>query len=186
MQVYAEVPLWWYGVVGAISLTFLLVAIEIFPTKLPIWGAILAFVIAAALAIPAAMLQAITNQGIPLQVMDELIAGYLFPGRPIANMIFKSVAYIGTNQAVGFAGDLKLGHYMKVPPRIMFSVQVLASIIACVVTVSVQNWMFNNVTDICTKHQPAGFVCPSTHTFATASLIWGGVGPKRLFSPGAL
>jgi OPT family oligopeptide transporter len=110
----------------------------------------------------------------------------MIPGRPVANMIFKSVAYITTNQAVGFAGDLKLGHYMKIPPRIMYMIQLVAAFISCFVAVLVQNWMFANIEDLCSHDQKSGFICPATNTFASASLIWGGIGPRRLFSPGSM
>lgn len=186
MQAYPEVPHWWYAVVGVISFVFLVIGIHLFPTQMPVWAVVVAFLIAAVLVIPLAMLQAISNQQISIQVASELIAGYLVPGRPVANMIFKTISYISTNQAVGFAADLKLGHYMKIPPRIMFSVQVAASVISSIVTVCVQDWMLSNVEDICSTHQKDGFVCPSTNTFATASLIWGGVGPAQLFGPGRL
>jgi OPT family small oligopeptide transporter len=186
MQVYPEVPGVWYALVGLISLLFLLVSIEIFPTRLPIWGALLALGLAAMLAIPVGMIQAITNQQVGLQVMHELIAGYIWPGRPVANMIFKALAHVGTNQAVSFAADLKLGHYMKVPPRMMFSVQVVAAIIGCFVSTGVQEWMFANIQDICTPGQVNGFTCPSTNTLGTSSIIWGGIGPAKLFSPGQM
>ncbi|KAG2117614.1 OPT oligopeptide transporter [Suillus clintonianus] len=118
---------------------------EVFPTDLPIWGVCVALALAALLAIPVGMLQAITNQQIALNVMFEMIGAYLLPGKPVAVMIFKASAYMGTNQAVGFAGDLKLGHYMKVPPRLMFTAQVLAAFLSCIVVTLVQNWMFANI-----------------------------------------
>jgi OPT family oligopeptide transporter len=186
MQFYPEVPAWWYGAVGVLSFVFLTIAIHIFPTQLPIWGAGIAFFLAMILSVPLSMLQAITNQQVPLQVMHELIAGYMLPGRPVANVIFKTIAYIGTNQAISFAGDLKLGHYMKIPPRTMFTIQVVAVVVSCIVVTSVQEWMFANIVDICTKDQKDGFSCPSSNMFATASLIWGGIGPARLFSPGKM
>jgi hypothetical protein len=101
-------------------------------------------------------------------------------------MIFKCVAFIGTNQAVGFSADLKLGHYMKVPPRIMFMAQVVAAFVSCFVVCFVQDWMFSNITDFCTRGQADGFSCPSSGTFASASMIWGGVGPARMFSSGKM
>jgi OPT family oligopeptide transporter len=183
MQSYTEVPTWWYGGVGVISFVFLIIAIHLFPTQLPIWGACIAILLAIILSIPLSMLQAITNQQIPLQVMPELISGYILPGRPIANVIFKTITYIGTYQAISFAGDLKLGHYMKIPPRTMFTIQVVAAVVSCIVVTSVQDWMFANIVDICTPDQKDGFSCPSSNMFATASLIWGGIGPARLFSP---
>lgn len=51
--------------------------------------------------------------------------GVILPGRPIANVCFKTYGYISMSQAVSFLNDFKLGHYMKIPPRSMFIVQVL-------------------------------------------------------------
>lgn len=39
-------------------------------------------------------------------------------------MMFKTYGYIPMAQALTFLSDLKLGHYMKVPPRTMFWAQV--------------------------------------------------------------
>jgi len=182
---YLEVPMWWYGIMGVIALAFFLTSIEIFPTQLPIWAAFVGIIMSAILSIPLAMLQAITNQQVPTQVMYEMIAGYMLPGRPVANVIFKTITANTSMQAINFAGDLKLGHYMKVPPRIMFSVQVVGACIACIWVTVVQDWMLSNIVDICTPDQPQGFRCPGSTTFATASVIFGAVGPQRLFSPGA-
>jgi len=186
MQAYPEVPQLWYAAIGLISFILLVITVEIFPTQLPIWALVIALILATLLTIPVGMLQAITNQQITLQVMHEMLAGYMLPGRPVANMIFKCVAFIGTNQAVGFAADLKLGHYMKIPPRIMFFAQVVAAFVSCFVVTLVQDWMFANISDFCTLGQKDGFSCPSTGTFASASMIWGGVGPGRLFSVGKI
>jgi OPT family small oligopeptide transporter len=186
MRSYSEVPTWWYQLMGAIALLLLLISIDIFPTELPFWGGIFAFLLAVVLSVPISMIQAMTNQQVSLNVMYEMIAGYIWPGKPVANMIFKTVAFIGTNQAVGFAGDLKLGHYMKIPPRVMFSVQVMAAVIGVFMSLLVQEFLFAFVPGFCTPDQPNGFSCPSTVGFGTASMIWGGVGPTRLFASGQM
>lgn len=59
-----------------------------------------------------------------LNVITELIIGYIYPGKPLANVAFKTYGYISMAQALSFVGDFKLGHYMKIPPRSMFTVQV--------------------------------------------------------------
>ncbi|KAG6371674.1 OPT oligopeptide transporter [Boletus reticuloceps] len=186
MQAYPEVPQWWYASLGITMLILLFVTVEVYPTDLPIWGVCVALVLAALVSIPVGMIQAITNQQVALNVMFELLAGYILPGKPVALMIFKTVSYAGTNQAVGFAGDLKLGHYMKIPPRLMFTAQVVAAFVSAIVVTLVQDWMFANIVDICQPNQPQFFTCPSTAVFATSSLIWGGIGPQRLFSPGTI
>jgi hypothetical protein len=59
-----------------------------------------------------------------LNIITEYIMGYLYPGRPVANMCFKVYGYISMSQALTFLQDFKLGHYMKIPPRTMFMAQV--------------------------------------------------------------
>lgn len=60
-----------------------------------------------------------------LNIITEYVMGLIMPGKPIANVCFKVYGYISMNQAVSFLTDFKLGHYMKIPPRSMFLVQVL-------------------------------------------------------------
>ena len=185
MQSYHEVPMWWYCIIGIISFSFLCTAIKIVPTQLPIWAAVISILLSFILSVPLSIIQAITNQNILTEVMFELIGGYLVPGRPIANVIFKAIGYMTSFQAINFAGDLKLGHYMKVPPRIMFTIQIVATIISCIWATFIQDWMLNNIKDICTPSQKQGFICPGPTIFATSSVIFGAIGPQRLFSPGA-
>ena len=59
-----------------------------------------------------------------LNIITEYVFGLIYPGRPIANVCFKTYGYISMAQAVSFLSDFKLGHYMKIPPRSMFLVQV--------------------------------------------------------------
>ena len=114
---------------------------------------------------------AITNQTVGLNVITELIIGYLLPGRPIAVMMFKTWGYVTMLQALGFTSDFKLGHYMKIPPRPMFYCQVVATILAGTVQLCVQAWLFSNIEGVCTSTQKDGFICPSTTVFGNASII---------------
>lgn len=59
-----------------------------------------------------------------LNIITEYVLGIIYPGRPIANVCFKVYGYMSMSQAVSFLSDFKLGHYMKIPPRSMFIVQV--------------------------------------------------------------
>ena len=56
--------------------------------------------------------------------ITEYMVGLIYPGRPIVNVSFKVYGYMSMNQAVSFLNDFKLGHYVKIPPRSMFLVQV--------------------------------------------------------------
>jgi len=90
------------------------------------------------------------------------------------------------SQALYFAQDLKLGHYMKVPPRTMFWSQLTASIWSAIVQIAVMNWALHAIPDICADDQPSNYSCPNAKVFYTASIIWGAIGPARMFSGRAL
>ncbi|KAF7791994.1 hypothetical protein EIP86_003021 [Pleurotus ostreatoroseus] len=186
MSKYTQVPDSWYGVIFVSMFIFGCISIEHWHTQMPIWAFILALVIAFVYIIPIGMIQAITNQQIGLNVITELVIGYMLPGRPIAMMLFKTWGYITMTQALQFTSDFKLCHYMKVPPRAMFWGQITATVIAGTVQLGVQSWMFTNIPDICDPKQKDGFVCPSTEVFGTASIIWGVIGPQRQFSRGQI
>ena len=68
---------------------FGIISIEVWPTQFPVWAFVLALIIAFVYVIPIGMIQAITNQQIGLNVITELIIGYILPGKPIAMMMFK-------------------------------------------------------------------------------------------------
>jgi len=184
MSHYPQVPEWWYALIFLSMFAFGVIVIEVWETKFPIQYFILALVISFFYVIPIGMIQAITNQQVGLNVITELIIGYALPGRPIAMMMFKTWGYITMAQALQFTSDFKLGHYMKVPPRTMFFAQVIAAAIAGTTQLGVQAWMFTNIPDMCSPHQPDNFICPSTEVFGTASIIWGVIGPARQFSKG--
>ncbi|KAI6165122.1 OPT oligopeptide transporter protein-domain-containing protein [Pisolithus thermaeus] len=184
MAKYKQVPEWWYMLIFVSMFVIGVVSIELWHTELPVWAFCLSLIIAFFYVIPIGMIQAITNQQIGLNVITELIIGYALPGRPIAMMLFKTWGYISMYQALVFASDFKLGHYMKIPPRTMFWCQVVATMVAGTVQLGVQAWMFTNITDMCSPTQPDGFICPNTEVFGTASFIWGVIGPQRQFSKG--
>jgi OPT family oligopeptide transporter len=108
------------------------------------------------------------------------------PGKPVAMMLFKCYGYMTMYQALGFSQDLKLGHYMKIPPRTMFWSQLVATFWCGIVQVAVMNWAFGNISDICSATQANNFTCPGGRVFFSNSVIWGLIGPARIFSPGQL
>ncbi|KAG6330038.1 hypothetical protein ID866_9050, partial [Astraeus odoratus] len=120
MSRYKQVPDWWYLLIFVITFTIGIITIEVWNTELPVWAFCLALAIALVYAVPIGMIVAITNQPIGLNVITELIIGYALPGRPIAMMMFKTWGFMSMYQSLIFASDLKLSHYMKVPPRTMF------------------------------------------------------------------
>ena len=186
MRKYKEVPAWWYAATFLAFLAVALTSILAYPTHLTWWAFFIALLIALAFSIPIGMISAITNITLGLNVITEFIIGYMQPGRPVAMMLFKTYGYITMTQALAFAADLKLGHYMKVPPRIMFTGQVIATIWSSIVQIAVLNWAFGAIDNICDQENVHHFTCPGGRVFFNASVIWGLIGPQRIFSAGQI
>ncbi|TFK31608.1 small oligopeptide transporter [Crucibulum laeve] len=130
MSKYPQVPDWYYACIFAVTFAFACICIQLWPSGMTIWALVIALIIAIVYVIPIGMIQAVTNRQVGLNVITELIVGFMIPGKPNAMMIFKTFGYITMSQAMQFTADFKLGHYMKVPPRPMFWSQVVATAIA--------------------------------------------------------
>lgn len=87
------------------------------------------------------------------------------------------MAFNGLN----YVSDMKIGHYMKIPPRTMFMAQFFAVTWLSLVQIATYNFLRGNIVGICTPDQAEGLTCPAAKTFYNASVIWGVVGPKRMF-----
>jgi hypothetical protein len=82
------------------------------------------------LLIPLGIIEAISNSHIELNVISELVGGFVVPGKALAMNMFKSYGCMCLLNAVVFSRDLKLGHYLKIPPRSMFRAQLTATILS--------------------------------------------------------
>ncbi|EGY13884.1 sexual differentiation process protein isp4 [Verticillium dahliae VdLs.17] len=185
MRRYKDAPISWYLMTFVSMLAIGIFVVEYYPIHLPWYGLLLALGVCAVFFIPNGIIMAVTNQHSSIYLICQLICGAVFPGRPIANMVFVTYGYISSAQGIKFASDLKLGHYMKIPPRIMFSVQMAATVVSSITQIFVLNWMFANVPGICTKDAVNGFTCPFARVHFNGSILWGVVGPGEFFGPNA-
>ncbi|KAI1435489.1 OPT oligopeptide transporter protein-domain-containing protein [Xylaria sp. CBS 124048] len=186
MRKYKEAPAWWYTSLFVIFLALSLIAVLFYPTNLTWWAFLLSVAIAFAFSLPIGIVEAVTSQEIGLNVLTEFIYGYIQPGRPLALMLFKTYGFITMSQALRFIADLKFGHYMKIPPRTMFMAQVTATTVSCIIQVFVLNFALTSIDGVCDMTQPQRFSCPGGRVFFSASVIWGLIGPARVFSPGQI
>ncbi|XP_071694164.1 oligopeptide transporter 4-like [Rutidosis leptorrhynchoides] len=184
---YKDIPAYWFYVLLTLTLLVSL-ALTIFmkdDIQMPFWGLLFAALIAFLFTLPISIITATTNQTPGLNIITEYAMGLIYPGKPIANVCFKTYGYMSMLQAISFLSDFKLGHYMKIPPRSMFLVQFLGTIIAGTVNLSVAWYLLSNVDQICHPDPKSNspWTCPNDHVFFDASVIWGLVGPKRIFGP---
>ncbi|KAM7270235.1 hypothetical protein ACFE04_029449 [Oxalis oulophora] len=186
MTKYKSVPMWWFLVVLLANILLSLFACMYYNQmlQLPWWGLLLACVIAFMFTLPIGIISATTNQTPGLNIITEYVIGYIYPERPVANMCFKVYGYISMTQALTFLQDFKLGHYMKIAPRAMFMAQVVGSVVSAVVYTGTAWFMMESIPNLCdsanlSKGSP--WTCPNDGTFFTASVIWGLLGPRRIF-----
>ncbi|KAJ6388456.1 hypothetical protein OIU77_026931 [Salix suchowensis] len=184
MRKYTQVPEWWFVCILLVNIALTIFTCEYYKDQLqlPWWGVLLACGIAITFTLPIGIITAITNQSPGLNIITEYIIGYIYPGYPVANMCFKVYGYISMTQAVTFLQDFKLGHYMKIPPRTMFMAQVVGTLIACITYLGTAWWLLETIPDICdSTASDSVWTCPSDHVFYDASVIWGLIGPRRIF-----
>ncbi|RKF53705.1 Sexual differentiation process protein isp4 [Golovinomyces cichoracearum] len=186
MKKYTDAPDWWYLVLFSIMLVLSFVVILVWDTHFTWWAMIVCTIIPCIFVIPLGIIYATTNIQIGLNVLTEFIIGYMSPGKPLAMMMFKSYGYIVMVQAQYFLQDLKLGHYLKLPPKTLFAAQATATIWGSIIQIAVLNWALGNIEGICTLDQKSSYTCPGGNVFFTASVIWGAIGPARVFSLGAI
>ncbi|GFY90104.1 oligopeptide transporter 4 [Actinidia rufa] len=212
MRKYKDIPSWWFhvllGVTIAVSLVLCIFLND--QVQMPWWRLLFASVIAFIFTLPISVITATTNMSVPkifpdidiiyvsrpsnaprfytqtpgLNIITEYVMGIIYPGRPIANVCFKTYGYMSMDQAVSFLNDFKLGHYMKIPPRSMFLVQLIGTIIAGNVNILVAWWLLASIENICQDDllpPDSPWTCPGYRVFFDASVIWGLVGPKRIF-----
>ncbi|KAE9602097.1 hypothetical protein Lal_00049664 [Lupinus albus] len=191
MKAYKQVPEWWFQIIlfGSMALSLVMCFVWKKDVQLPWWGFLFAFALAFIVTLPIGVIQATTNQQPGYDIIGQFMIGYVLPGKPIANLLFKIYGRISTVHALSFLADLKLGHYMKIPPRCMYTAQFVGTIVAAIVNLSVAWWMLENITDICVDdkaHHDSPWTCPKYRVTFDASVIWGLIGPRRLFGPGGL
>ncbi|KAF9924036.1 hypothetical protein BGZ67_009559 [Mortierella alpina] len=185
MRVYPEVPQLWYAGFYLVMAVLAAVACEFYGTQLPWWGLVLALVVGWVLTLPIGVMNAVTGYGPGLNVITELICGYLLPGKPIANMTFKCYGYMAMSQCNLLLSDLKLGHYMKIPPRSMFVGQIWGTIVGCFFNYLTMILIINSQREALDGTKPDAnglWTGQRVQTFWGSGLIYGALGPARMFA----
>jgi hypothetical protein len=91
--------------------------------------------ISVSLLIPVGILTAITNNEVTLNILTEMIGGFIVPGKALAMNMFKLYGTVTLSQAISFINALKLGHYTKIPPRAMFRAQIIPTLVSIIIVI---------------------------------------------------
>ncbi|EJD50718.1 oligopeptide transporter [Auricularia subglabra TFB-10046 SS5] len=126
MKKYKEAPFWWYALLLMLSFLAGLIVVLKGDTTLPAWGYIVAILVGAFSQPFSGILNGRLGNGIATQQLMKMIAGAIHPGKPVANL------YV-----LDLATDLKMGQYLKIPPRVMFLTQVYGTLLGAMINYAV-------------------------------------------------
>ncbi|KAK9327454.1 OPT oligopeptide transporter protein-domain-containing protein [Lipomyces starkeyi] len=182
MAKYPEVPDWWYMIILLVALAFAIVACQAYPTNTPAWAIVVIMVICMFLIFPSAIVFSITGYELGFNDIAIIVAGYMVPEHAISNMLCRVFGWNVDAQADSIIGSQKLAHYAKIPPRAFLRAQLLATLIQVFITMVANVVLTSSFDDLCSPDQSNRFVCPFPNALYTATLVWGVVGPKRIFA----
>lgn len=135
-NLYKEVPLWWWGAILVICWGVALGSLYALKSTLPWWGFLVSTIMMSIFLLFFGAQYGITGFGYNIQPICQTLAGYMFPGRPLANMYFTCFTFNSMSQAQLLARDLKLAQYVHLSPRHTFTIQVMGC-----VTGAIMNWV---------------------------------------------
>jgi OPT family small oligopeptide transporter len=181
MKAYPEVPEWWYMICLVVAIAFGIAGIAGWETYTSAGVVFYGLALCVIFVIPVGIVKAMTGIEVTLNVLAEFIGGSWVEGNALAMNYFKSFGYVTCAHAVWFSNDLKLAHYVKIPPRHTFWAQMIATLVSSFVCVGVLNFQMTSIEGICTKAAKYKLTCPGVNTFFTASVLWGTVGPKKIW-----
>ncbi|EED14685.1 oligopeptide transporter, putative [Talaromyces stipitatus ATCC 10500] len=134
---YKETPSWWYIAVLVISFVLGLVVVIKENITLPVWAYIISLILGMVIGPFSAILYARFGNGIATNNLSKLVGGLLVPGRPVGNMYFAAWSHNVITNTVNLCNDLKMGEYLKIPPRIMFITQIYGTVLGSFVNYAV-------------------------------------------------
>ncbi|XXG55173.1 hypothetical protein AAC387_Pa03g2898 [Persea americana] len=192
MSKYRTIPQWWFCTVIILSVVISIPSLVIFKQQLqlPVLGLFFAIITSIMSTFCEAVFQATANQGFDsIAGIQDLIIAYILPGRPLALETFRAYNRVSMLQALYLLSNLKLGHYLKIPPRSIFIIQVVGEVITSFIHVGVGWWLLSTIKNICEPDKlPKGspWTCPIEHVVFDGTVQSGVVGPSLLFFPHGL
>lgn len=182
MTKYKEVPDWVFIVIMIISLVLSIICVEIYPAETPVWGIFFALGINFVFLIPLASIYSRTGFSFGLNVLVELIVGYALPGNGLALMYIKAIGYNIDGQAENYITNQKMAHYVRIPPWAIFRAQILSVFICSFISLGILNFQLTGIKNYCDPLNRQKFTCPDARTYYSSSVLWGVIGPKRVFN----
>jgi OPT family oligopeptide transporter len=146
MRAYPEVSHTVYAAFLLFCVVIFTIVTNFTAYKLPIWATVLGIVTTIISIIPIGIIKGVTGSDVHINVLAQVLIGYIIPGRTIEVMTFKSLVTNNALQALVLIRGLKLGHYMKIAPASMLAAQFYGTFVGTLCSVSTA-WMVMTVPE---------------------------------------
>ncbi|RWW49607.1 hypothetical protein BHE74_00044200, partial [Ensete ventricosum] len=177
MHKYADIPGWWFY-----SLLLLTVAVSVVlctvlkdQVQLPVWGLFFACALAFVFTLPISIITATTNQVNNLSHLFLFFYfGFSLPSGEHQLELMNSLLTLVVSQCNSIVRCCQSCE------------QLIGTIIAGTINIGVAHWMLGSIDHICDRARlppNSPWTCPGDRVFFDASVIWGLVGPRRIFGP---
>ncbi|KIW00506.1 OPT family small oligopeptide transporter [Verruconis gallopava] len=150
-NLYREVPLWWWGSIVVIAFIMGIVCLYVMKSTLPWWGFVMSLIFSFVAMLFFGAQFGITGFQFNTQPFFQMIAGYMFPGRPLANLYFTCYTYNALQMGQVLARDLKLAQYVHLSPRSTFTAQILGCVVGALMNYSMMLTIVDNQSTILTS-----------------------------------
>ncbi|TGO63501.1 hypothetical protein BOTNAR_0099g00280 [Botryotinia narcissicola] len=181
---YDEVPDFWYFLAFAASFITSMACLYAMKSTLPWWGLILAMLFLTVFMLFFGAQYAITGFQFNIEPIAQTLAGYLFPGAPLANMYFTTFTFNALQQGQYLLRDLKLAQQNKLSPKVTYTTQIIGCIFgACLNYVMMITIVKNQVPNLLTIEGTPIWSGANVQSFNSLAIAWS-IAPK-MFSIGA-
>ena len=150
MADYSEIPEWLYGIflIGAFVASCLVCHLS---NLMPWYYMFLAVPLAAFFLLSVGTLRALSGVSFVMEQFFILIAALLFQGqaRPLRSLTFYIYTWSILSRALSLLRSLKFAHYMKISPRIIFAVQLVSTVVSCIICQSITWYLTQQHPNMC-------------------------------------
>ncbi|KAK5112776.1 hypothetical protein LTR62_003874 [Meristemomyces frigidus] len=183
-NLYKETPMWWWALVVIISWVAGVAALYGMKSTLPWWGFLVSTILTGVFLLFFGAQMGITGFQFNIQPICQMLAGYLFPGRPLANFYFTCYTYNSLQMGQLLAKDLKLAQYTHLPPMCTFIVQITGCLVGALFNWVMMVTIVQNQSTILESIQGSNIWSgQNIQQFNTLALAWS-IAPD-MFSVGA-
>jgi OPT family oligopeptide transporter len=181
---YSEVPDWWYGLVLFTSFVVGLGTLYGIQSTLPWWGYIISNLFALLFILFFGAQMGLTGFQFNQQPIIQMVAGYIHPGKPLANMYFTVFGFNGVQQGQWLCRDLKVAQLVHLSPKSTFTAQMTGAVIGAIFNYVMMKTIVTNQFEILTSIEGSNIWSgQNVQQYNTLAIAWSIAGD--MFSIGA-